>query len=198
MRPIPELHLHLDGSPRPGTVRELAATLGRPVPKDLTFTPGLGLSAALERFAFTLSLLQTPDAVARVASEICEDASAGGVAALEIRFAPQLHRGAPLGGARRGDLEASSIGDDGETTRAAHEALALGAEAVPDLLHHARHVEPAWRGRGEGERCGRCGRSRAVADQEARHRERTTHPCCQAKRSRRGHGCSLIQRQGGA
>jgi adenosine deaminase len=55
----------------------------------------MGLPAALARFAFTLSLLQDPAAVRRVASEMCEDALAEGVDALEIRFAPQLHGGAP-------------------------------------------------------------------------------------------------------
>jgi adenosine deaminase len=54
----------------------------------------MGLAEALARFAFTLSLLQRPDEVRRVASEICEDAAGDGVTTLEIRFAPQLHRGA--------------------------------------------------------------------------------------------------------
>ncbi len=56
----------------------------------------MGLEAALERFAFTLSVLQEPTAVRRVAAEICEDARAEGVTTLEIRFAPQLHQGASI------------------------------------------------------------------------------------------------------
>jgi adenosine deaminase len=90
---LPDLHRHLDGSLRPSTVRELAASLGLDVPPDLPFFAGMGLRAALDRFAFTLSLLQTPAAVRRVAAEICEDAAAEGVTTLEIRFAPQLHGG---------------------------------------------------------------------------------------------------------
>jgi len=90
---LADLHRHLDGSLRPGTVVELAATLGLAVPPDLAFFPGMGLEAALGRFAFTLSLLQSPAAVRRVAAEICEDAAAEGVSTLEIRFAPQLHGG---------------------------------------------------------------------------------------------------------
>jgi adenosine deaminase len=54
----------------------------------------MGLDAALARFAFTLSLLKEPAAVRRVAAEMCEDAAREGVGTLEIRFAPQLHRGA--------------------------------------------------------------------------------------------------------
>jgi adenosine deaminase len=56
----------------------------------------MGLGEALSRFAFTLSLLQTPEAVGRVAAEMCEDAAIEGVTTLEIRFAPQLHHGASI------------------------------------------------------------------------------------------------------
>ncbi len=94
--PLAELHLHLDGSLRPATVRDLAASLNLVVPPDLPFYPGMGLAEALSRFAFTLSLLQQPAAVARVASEMCEDMAAAGVTTFEIRFAPQLHGGAPI------------------------------------------------------------------------------------------------------
>src|SRR5258708_30905483 len=91
---LADLHRHLDGSLRPSTVTELAARLGLTVPGDLAFSPGMGLAAALARFAFTLSLLETEAAVRRVAGEICEDAARDGVTTLEVRFAPQLHRGA--------------------------------------------------------------------------------------------------------
>jgi adenosine deaminase len=90
---LADLHRHLDGSLRPSTVSELS---GRPVPRDLAFVPGMGLEAALSKFAFLLSLLQQPARVRRVANEICEDARAEGVTTLEIRFAPQLHRGASI------------------------------------------------------------------------------------------------------
>ncbi len=95
-RALADLHRHLDGSLRRSTVEELAARAGLPLPAELGFAVGMGLSAALEKFAFTLSLLQTADSVRRVAGEICDDAAAEGVTTLEIRFAPQLHRGAPL------------------------------------------------------------------------------------------------------
>lgn len=94
MTGLADVHRHLDGSIRPATLAELAEPSGRPVPPDLPFSAGMGLEAALARFAYTLSLLQAPDAVRRVASEMCEDAAAEGVTTLEIRFAPQLHGGA--------------------------------------------------------------------------------------------------------
>jgi adenosine deaminase len=93
---LADLHRHLDGSLRPGTVAELAAASGVAVPADLAFHVGMGLEAALSRFAFTLSLLRDAAAVRRVAAEICEDAAAEGVSTLEIRFAPQLHADAPV------------------------------------------------------------------------------------------------------
>lgn len=93
--PLSDLHRHLDGSLRLATVRELAGRLDIPIPEPLGFAAGIGLDQALARFAFTLSLLREPEAVRRVAAEMCEDAADEGVTTLEIRFAPQLHLGAP-------------------------------------------------------------------------------------------------------
>lgn len=89
-----DLHRHLDGSIRPSTLADLARERGVTVPPDVAFFPGMGLAAALSRFAFTLSLLEDPATVRRVASEMCEDAESEGTTTLEIRFAPQLHKGA--------------------------------------------------------------------------------------------------------
>jgi adenosine deaminase len=89
---LSDLHRHLDGSLRLETLRELAAAAGVEVPDEIAFQPGMGLSAALERFRLTLSVLQDEAAVRRVAAEICEDAQREGVTTLEVRFAPQLHR----------------------------------------------------------------------------------------------------------
>ena len=97
MASLADLHRHLDGSLREGTLRELAAAAGVAVPAALKFVPGMGLAGALERFRVTVAALQRAEALARVAAEICEDAARTGVTALEIRFAPQLH----------GDIEAA-------------------------------------------------------------------------------------------
>lgn len=93
---LADLHRHLDGSLRESTLFELARGEGVTVPTDLYFRPAMGLVEALARFEFTLSLLQEPAAVRRVAAEICDDAAADGVTTLEVRFAPQLHRGASI------------------------------------------------------------------------------------------------------
>lgn len=95
--PLADLHRHLDGSLRLSTLQDLAQQHGKTVPADLPFRAGMGLDAALSRFAFMLSLLQTPDVVRRIASEMCEDAREENVSTLEIRFAPQLHHGGSMG-----------------------------------------------------------------------------------------------------
>lgn len=81
------------------TLYELAHQAGAKLPEDpaaIRFFGGMGLSEALQRFGWTLSALQSTDAVQRVAAEICEDAAAEDVTTLEIRFAPQLHQGASI------------------------------------------------------------------------------------------------------
>ncbi|MGE5126309.1 MAG: hypothetical protein ACM3PV_08460, partial [Betaproteobacteria bacterium] len=92
--PLADLHRHLDGSLRESTLRELAARLSIDVPAQFRFWPGMGLAAALRCFDLSLAVLQEPAAVRRVAAEICDDAAREGVTTLELRFAPQLHKGA--------------------------------------------------------------------------------------------------------
>ncbi|MCP4807127.1 MAG: hypothetical protein GY913_14850 [Proteobacteria bacterium] len=92
---LPNLHCHLDGSMRLETLHELASDRGLRVPEPLAFSVGMGLQAALSRFAFTVRCLDRLEDLRRVAGEICEDAAADGVTTLEIRFAPQLHGSVP-------------------------------------------------------------------------------------------------------
>lgn len=125
---LSDLHRHLDGSLRPATLAELSKLAGVEVPKDLVFSPGMGLGAALSRFEFTLSLLQTPAAVRRIASEMCEDAAVEGITALEIRFAPQLHTCA---GATVGEIIDAAV--EGAAGRAGIILCGLYGEA-PDVL----------------------------------------------------------------
>ena len=96
MTGLADLHRHLDGSLRRSTLEELAASGGIALPPEVGFHEGMGLDAALAQFAVTLSVLQEARAVRRVAAEMCEDAAREGVTTLEIRFAPQLHRGGAI------------------------------------------------------------------------------------------------------
>src|SRR5258706_11156944 len=95
------LHEHLDGVLRPKTVIELAqsAKYGQlPVkdPEDLArwFHQGANqgsLPKYLEGFAHTIAVMQTEEALQRVAYEQAEDLSRDGVVYFETRFAPVFH-----------------------------------------------------------------------------------------------------------
>ncbi|MCT9010839.1 adenosine deaminase [Streptomyces rhizosphaerihabitans] len=95
------LHDHLDGGLRPGTIVELARGTGY---SNLPETdPGkLGLwfreaadSGSLERyletFAHTCAVMQTREALVRVAAECAEDLAEDGVVYAEVRYAPEQH-----------------------------------------------------------------------------------------------------------
>lgn len=133
---LADLHRHLDGSLRWATLEELARQYGvrrLPPRRNLRFRRGMGLEEALAMFRHTLSVLQSPEAVRRVAAEICEDAAFEGVTTLEIRFAPQLHQGGEV----EDIIDAALDGIDG---RAGLILCGLYGEA-PDVL--LRNVEAA-------------------------------------------------------
>jgi adenosine deaminase len=124
------LHDHLDGGLRPQTVVQLAAEQGySSLPASdasgladwLTGTAQRGqLELYLEAFQHTVAVMQTPDALARVAAECAEDLAADGIVYAEVRFAPELHLDggltldqvveAVLEGFRRGSVAASRAG----------------------------------------------------------------------------------------
>ena len=98
--PKVELHYHLDGGLRPQTIIELAAEQGVEVP--VTNPAELGewfhrgadrknLALYLQGFDVTVSVMQTEDALERVARETIEDLAADGVVYAEVRFAPIQH-----------------------------------------------------------------------------------------------------------
>lgn len=95
------LHEHLDGGLRPQTVIELArdvnySKLPTEDPQALAewFHRGASqgsLSKYLEGFAHTIAVMQTPEALERVAYEQVEDLARDGVVYFETRFAPVFH-----------------------------------------------------------------------------------------------------------
>ena len=94
------LHDHLDGGLRPRSVLELAAEVGyrdlpTTDPDELAawFTRGAdrkSLELYLEGFRHTVAVMQTRDAIERVAAECAEDLAADGVVYAEVRMAPEL------------------------------------------------------------------------------------------------------------
>jgi adenosine deaminase len=110
VRSLPKvlLHDHLDGGLRPQTVVELAKDqgyIGLPTTdaSDLArwFHRGAqrgSLPLYLEGFAHTCGVMQTAEALERVAYEMIEDMHRDGVVYVETRFAPVFHLDAGLHG----------------------------------------------------------------------------------------------------
>jgi adenosine deaminase len=127
IRAVPKvlLHDHLDGGLRPQTVLELAREIGyADLPgdniEDLTrrLTEGAHrghLEVYLDAFRHTVAVMQTADALRRVAAECAQDLAADGVAYAEVRFAPELHteRGLSLDEVVEAVLEGFQVGRQG-------------------------------------------------------------------------------------
>ncbi len=159
------LHDHLDGGLRPATVAELAAGAGHqlPVPDAVADPDALGrwfresadsgsLERYLETFVHTVAVMQTADALTRVARECVEDLAADGVVYAEVRYAPEQHveQGLSLDGV----VAAVQQGlDEGVGAVAAAGGRIVVRQLVTAMRHQARSMEiaelaVAWRDRG--------------------------------------------------
>jgi adenosine deaminase len=94
--PKAELHCHLDGCVRVGTVAEFGKEVGLSLPDSLE--PALvapehchDLADYICRFELALRVMQRPGHLRRIARELVEDLAIDGVVYAEVRFAPQLH-----------------------------------------------------------------------------------------------------------
>lgn len=96
--PKAELHVHLDGSLRPATMLDLARTARVTLPSTdveqlrrfMLVSDARNLEDYLKRFDVTVSLLQTPEAIERVAWEMVEDAARDNLRYMEVRYDPHL------------------------------------------------------------------------------------------------------------
>ncbi|MGB0114293.1 MAG: adenosine deaminase [Ilumatobacteraceae bacterium] len=123
------LHDHLDGGLRTSTILELADQIGWTLPSNdpdelqAWFNRGADTNDILQylaTFEHTIAVMQTAEAIERVAFEAVLDLAADGVVYAEVRFAPELHQAQGLSledivdavtsGYRRGDAAAASAG----------------------------------------------------------------------------------------
>jgi adenosine deaminase len=120
--PKAELHVHLDGCLRPETMLELAREQGVPLPASdpanlreaMSVEKAKSLEEYLERYFITLSVMQTPKALERIAYEFVVDVAKENVRYVEVRYCPALHTPAmtlqqaaeaPLAGLKRAEQE---------------------------------------------------------------------------------------------
>jgi adenosine deaminase len=97
--PKAELHLHLDGSLRPETALELAASRRIEAPRTLAGMRGelvapercADQAELLKAFDLPIALMQDAEALERIAGELVEAKAADGVRYVEIRWGPLLH-----------------------------------------------------------------------------------------------------------
>src|SRR6476469_1670031 len=98
--PKTDLHVHLDGSLRLATILDLAEKQKIELPAQdedsLRRAMRLGencgsLVEYLKAFDITLKVLQTEEALERIAYELAEDAAKENVRYMEVRYAPMLH-----------------------------------------------------------------------------------------------------------
>jgi adenosine deaminase len=140
------LHDHLDGGLRPQTVLELADEIGYTgLPAADADSLGAWFRQAadsgslvryLETFAHTVAVMQTPEAVQRVARECALDLAADGVVHAEVRMAPELLTAMPIEAAVEAMLDGYAAG--------AREAVSLGHTIRVGALLCAMRQADRW------------------------------------------------------
>jgi adenosine deaminase len=98
--PKAELHTHLDAALRPETMIELARDIGFELPTEdpdglrrfMRVDDAPDLEGYLQRFEYTIPLLQSAEAIERVSYEMVEDARRDSLRYLEVRYCPWLSR----------------------------------------------------------------------------------------------------------
>jgi adenosine deaminase len=142
----------LDGGVRPASVVELAAQTGyRGLPTDdvtqlsrwfVEAANSGSLERYLETFAHTVGVMQTAEALARVAAECAEDLAADGVVYAEVRYAPELHLAGGLSLAEVVEAVNAGFREGEERARVAGRTIRVGA-LLTAMRHAARSMEIA-------------------------------------------------------
>ena len=156
--PKTDLHVHLDGSLRPGTVWDLAREqhieLGAGSVEELTRMLQIGearvtLPEYLERFQITLRVLQTREALRRAAFELAEDAAAENVRYMEVRYSPILHRERGLDLPEIVDAVLEGLGEAEKKHRIRTGVILCGIRHIsPDMSYRLAELTLEYKNRG--------------------------------------------------
>jgi adenosine deaminase len=156
--PKTDLHLHLDGSLRLNTVRELGREQGVQFPihgeedlrtKLICADACESLEEYLEAFDITLSVLQEPEAVRRAAREVVEDAAGQNVRYIEVRFSPILHLQHGRTKAEILDAVLAGLDDGSRATGVQTGAIVCGMRNIdPRLSAELADLAVAYKGKG--------------------------------------------------
>lgn len=145
------LHDHLDGGLRPLTVIELASDVGHDLPahdaEELAtwFADSAdsgSLPRYLETFDHTIAVMQTTDALRRVAREAVLDLAEDNVVYAELRWAPEQHLQRGLSLQQTVDAVQAGI-DEGIATAAASGRQIRAGQLVTAMRHADRWTEIA-------------------------------------------------------
>jgi len=145
------LHDHLDGGLRPATIVDLAAEIGHALPRTdpeelgrwFTESADSGsLVRYLETFDHTVAVMQSADALARVAAECVQDLAADGVVYAEIRYAPEQHLANGLSMEQVVDAVAAGF-EAGTAVAAAAGTTIVARQLLTAMRHQARSREIA-------------------------------------------------------
>ncbi|GGG79631.1 adenosine deaminase [Paenibacillus radicis (ex Gao et al. 2016)] len=134
-----DLHLHLDGSVKPETIRALAHQQGKALPEGNHLLSRMqidedcaDLREYLSKFDFVLPFLQTAEALERVAFEVVEQAANQGCIYIEVRYAPLLHT-------KEGLCVEDVIGHVREGLRRGERQFGVIARAIVICMRHDRY-----------------------------------------------------------
>ncbi|MCX5392767.1 adenosine deaminase [Streptomyces sp. NBC_00094] len=146
------LHDHLDGGLRPGTVIELARDQGyEQLPETEPDKLGIwfreaadsgSLERYLETFAHTCAVMQTREALVRVAAECAVDLAEDGVVYAEVRYAPEQHLEGGLSLEEVVEAVNEGFREGERQARAAGHRIRVGA-LLTAMRHAARALEIA-------------------------------------------------------
>ena len=151
--PKVELHVHLDTSVRPSTVGDLGRRQGIAIPDDLDsalIAPPIcnNLADYLTRVDLALQVLQTAEALERVAYELVEDMAAERMVYAEIRYAPQLCIRGGLSMQQVIDAVASGLRLQGRLRRAHRPIICCLRHDPIDLSQRYPYAIANWAGQG--------------------------------------------------